>query len=308
MEPVQSFRGAMDTAISLTAFRELWIHTGTACNLSCPFCHEGSRPSDTRLEAVTLAEVAPLLDEAAALGVEQFAFTGGEPLILKEIHAILLHALRLRPVLVLTNGTAPFIRRAHQLASLRAAPHALRFRVSIDYADEARHDAGRGLKNFRKAIDGLRLLHEAGFDCGITRQQEPGEDTRAVHSRFRNLLRRNRLPEDLPIVALPELGLPVVGLPVVDGIALPVAESPPSAPSIAPGCTRSRMLLRRGGTLRIAPCPLVDDMPSLELGTSLAASLHQPARLNHARCRLCLANGVDYAGPDLEAGKWEPRD
>ncbi len=127
--------------------------------------------------SLTLAELAPLLDEAAALGVEQFAFTGGEPLILRDIHAILLHALQLRPVLVLTNGTAPFIRRAHHLASLRAAPHALRFRVSIDYADEARHDAGRGLKNFRKAIDGLRLLHDAGFDCGITRQQEPGEDS-----------------------------------------------------------------------------------------------------------------------------------
>ena len=117
----------MESSISLTAFRELWIHTGTACNLSCPFCHEGSRPADTRLGSLTLTELAPLLDEAAALGVERFAFTGGEPLILRDIHAILLHALRLRPVLVLTNGTAPFIRRAHHLASLRAAPHALTF-------------------------------------------------------------------------------------------------------------------------------------------------------------------------------------
>ena len=145
------------------------------------------------------------------MGVERFAFTGGEPLILRDIHAILLHALRLRPALVLTNGTAPFIRRAHHLASLRAAPHALSFRVSIDYPDEARHDAGRGLKNFRKALDGLRLLHEAGFATGITRMQEPGEDRRSVENRFRNLFRRQRLPEDLPIVALPELGPPQAG-------------------------------------------------------------------------------------------------
>ena len=26
------------------ALRELWFHTGTACNLSCPFCLEGSKP------------------------------------------------------------------------------------------------------------------------------------------------------------------------------------------------------------------------------------------------------------------------
>jgi uncharacterized Fe-S cluster-containing radical SAM superfamily protein len=282
----------MDNAVRLTAFRELWIHTGTACNLSCPFCHEGSRPGDTRLESLTLAELAPLLDEAAALGVGRFAFTGGEPLILREIHAILLHALRLRPGLVLTNGTAPFIRRAHQLASLRAAPHALAFRVSIDYPDEARHDAGRGLKNFRKAMEGLRLLHAAGFAIGITRQQDPGEDARAVDGRFRNLLRRQRLPEDLPIVPLPELGLPQV-----DGIPSPVAASPTATSSVAPSCTRSRMLLRRNGVLRVAPCPLIDDTPALELGTSLGASLHQPARLTHARCQLCLTQGVDYAGP-----------
>jgi uncharacterized Fe-S cluster-containing radical SAM superfamily protein len=284
----------METSVTLSAFRELWIHTGTACNLSCPFCHEGSSPGDARLEAMTLAEVAPVLDEAAALGVEQFAFTGGEPLILRDIHAILLYALRLRPVLVLTNGTAPFIRRAHHLASLRAAPHALRFRVSIDYADEARHDAGRGLKNFRKALEGLRLLHEAGFAIGITRMQETGEDRRAVENRFRNLLRRQRLPEDLPIVALPELGLPQTAYALVSPIAAQLSAALP-----APGCSRSRMLLRRNGRLRIAPCALVDDQPALEFDTGLAQALRLPARLAHSRCTQCLTQGVDYAGTAL---------
>jgi uncharacterized Fe-S cluster-containing radical SAM superfamily protein len=271
--------------------RELWIHTGTACNLSCPFCHEGSRPGDTRIEAVTLADIAPQLELAATLGVGRFAFTGGEPLILKDIHAILLHALKLRPTLVLTNGTAPFIRRAHHLASLRAAPHVLEFRVSIDYPDEARHDAGRGLQNFRKALDGLRLLHAAGFPTGLTRMREPGEDQRAVENRFRNLLRKQRLPEDLPIVALPELGLPQA-----HGSQVPAIATPPSPAVPAPGCSRSRMLLRRNGRLRVAPCALVDDTPALEFDVGLPESLRLPARLTHARCAQCLTLGVDYAG------------
>lgn len=282
----------MESIISLTAFRELWIHTGTACNLSCPFCHEGSSPADTRLGSLTLTELAPLLDEAAALGVEQFAFTGGEPLILRDIHAILLHALRLRPVLVLTNGTAPFIRRAHHLASLRTAPHALRFRVSIDYADEERHDAGRGLKNFRKAIDGLRLLHDAGFECAITRQAEVGEDFRTINNRFRNLLRRNRLPEDLPIVALPELG------PLQGGIFPTPALASGAVP--ATSCSRGRMVFRRDGALRLAPCPLVDDDVSMDMPLALAAALEQPVAARHRRCRVCLTQGVNYIG-DLPA-------
>jgi pyruvate-formate lyase-activating enzyme len=281
--------------IALTRLRELWLHTGTACNLSCPFCHEGSKPGDQRLQGFTLAEIAPVLSEAVALGVERFAFTGGEPLILRDIHAILTHALQLRPVLVLTNGTAPFIRRAHQLATLRSQPHALTFRVSIDYPDEAQHDAGRGLKNFRKTLEGLRLLHAAGFAVGITRQMQAGEDAAAVLKRFRNLLRKQRLPEDLPVVALPELGALGVA-------AMPAGESPggSSAASMGftaePACARSRMLMRRDGALHIAPCPLVDDDPGFDLPPTLEMACAATIVTRHARCSVCRGVGVNYIG------------
>jgi pyruvate-formate lyase-activating enzyme len=281
-------------SIAILRFAELWVHTGTACNLSCPFCHEGSKPGDRRLEAPTLAELAPLLDEAAAAGVERFAFTGGEPLILKGVERVLAHALQLRPTLVLTNGTAPFIRRSHQLAALRAAPHPLSFRVSVDYPDEARHDAGRGLKNFRKALEGLRLLHEAGFAVGITRQVTPGEDAQAVAGAFRTLLRRQRLPEDLPVVALPELGaLGVEPAAIASGAA--EAANPRAAPgSLA--CARSRLLLRRGGQLRFHACPLTDDAPRFDTGATLAEALAAQVVADHPRCTLCHGSGVDYAG------------
>jgi uncharacterized Fe-S cluster-containing radical SAM superfamily protein len=277
-------------AIAMVRFRELWVHTGTACNLSCPFCHEGSKPGDTRLEAPTPAEIAPLLIEAAAHGVQRFAFTGGEPLILKGIREILLQALSLRPVLVLTNGTAPFIRRSHQLAELAAAPHALSFRVSIDYPDEARHDAGRGLKNFRKALEGLRLLHAAGFAVGITRMFSPGEDAIAVDKAFRQLLRRQSLPQELPIVALPELGLPDAAADSSPTIPLPMPRDP------TPACATSRMLLRRNGALRLQACPLTDDIARFEVGATLPAALAAGVVPDHARCSRCADPGVDYAG------------
>jgi uncharacterized Fe-S cluster-containing radical SAM superfamily protein len=286
--------------IALTRLRELWLHTGTACNLSCPFCHEGSKPGDQRLEGFTLEEIAPLLLQAVSLGVERFAFTGGEPLILRDIHAILNHALQLRPVLVLTNGTAPFIRRAHQLATLRAQPHALTFRVSIDHPDEARHDEGRGLKNFRKALEGLRLLHAAGFAVGITRQQLAGEDARAVENRFRNVLRKQRLPEDLPLFALPELG-------ALGGFGITASEHTPRAGSavtpfaVAPACSRSRMLIRREGTLRLAPCPLVDNDPGFDAPPDLEAAFNAPISTVHGRCTLCRDLGVNYIGVDVGA-------
>ncbi len=286
--------------IALTRLRELWLHTGTACNLSCPFCHEGSQPGDQRLQGFTLAEIAPVMEQAIQLGVERFAFTGGEPLILRDIHAILTYALQRRPVLVLTNGTAPFIRRAHQLATLRTQPHALSFRVSIDYPDESQHDAGRGLKNFRKALEGLRLLHAAGFAVGITRQQREDEDSRSVENRFRNLLRKQRLPEDLPIETLPGLG--ALGSP---GIAagMPAGESPAAPPfALETACSRSRMLIRRDGALRLTPCPLVDDQPAHDAPPDLDLALANPISPTHPRCSLCRSPGVNYIGADLPVG------
>lgn len=280
--------------IRLTRLRELWVHTGTSCNLSCPFCHEGSKPGDARIAAPTLAQLAPVLDEAAALGVERFAFTGGEPLILKGILEILLHALGLRPALVLTNGTAPFIRRAHQLALLREAPHPLSFRVSIDYPDEGRHDAARGLKNFRKALEGLRQLHAAGFAVGITRQVVAGEDAAQVEAQFRQLLRRQRLPEDLPVVALPDLG----ALGAVE-TAPPPAFAAAAAPALQPLCATSRMVLAGSAGLRFHACPLTDDAPRFDTGDNLQQALLASVTPDHPRCTRCLTQGVPYGGGAL---------
>lgn len=274
--------------IRLEKLRELWIHTGTACNLSCPFCHEGSKPGDDRLQAPSLDEIVPLLRQAAALGVEWFGFTGGEPLILKGIGDILLKALELAPVRVLTNGTAPFIRRAHQLAQLRDARHPLSFRVSIDSPDESVHDAGRGLKNFRKALEGLRLLHEAGFATGILSQPHATAERSALEARFRALLRKHRLPQDLPIDWLPELGALQAAPPAQD-LPVPVARH-------SPGCATGRMLLRRGGALALTACPMVDDDPGFDLPAELPAAMAVAIEPRHRRCAACLAGEVRYGG------------
>lgn len=275
--------------LRVDALRELWIHAGTSCNLSCPFCHEGAKPGDTRLEAITLAEAAPLIDQAVALGAHRIAFTGGEPLILRGIDALLGYALERLPVLVLTNGTAPFIRRSHQLAALRARPHPAIFRVSLDYADEARHDAGRGLRNFRKAIEGIRLLLAAGFAVQVARQSDAGEDSAAVDAAFRALLKRQRLPADLPLQVLPPLG----------ALGEAPALRPATATPAPPACTRSRMLVKRAGALQLAPCPLVDDRPDLDLAPDLEAAIRAPISPVHARCTQCLNAGVNYVGAAL---------
>ena len=82
-------RGDPRGYIQPSSLKELWFHTGTICNLSCPFCLEGSKPGDNRLNQPTLDDVKPFIDEAIGLGVEQFSFTGGEPFVNKDFIAIL---------------------------------------------------------------------------------------------------------------------------------------------------------------------------------------------------------------------------
>lgn len=280
----------MSSMVALSRLTELWIHTGTACNLQCPFCLEGSSPGDTRLDRVRLAELKPFLDEAVALGVQRFCFTGGEPLIVKDIVKILEYALSLKPCLVLSNGTAPLLKRAHQLQLLSAQSQPLSFRISIDYPDARRHDEARGWGNFERAIEGLQVLHAQGFEIGITRQREAHEDS-ATDTAWRELLRKARLPATTPIIALPDFGR----LGTEPHLGTPLETTDPASLM----CSHSRMLVKRAGQLRVYACPFTDDDTRFELGSDLGSAAQASICLQHQRCAQCCRTGASLS-PDWQ--------
>jgi molybdenum cofactor biosynthesis enzyme MoaA len=244
---------------------------------------------------MTLADVRPFIDEARALGVRQFSFTGGEPLIVKDIVRILASALAVAPCLVLTNGTAPLIRRVHQLDLLRSQPHPLALRVSLDHPDADRHDAGRGWGNFRRALEGLSLLHQRGFQVSITRQITTGEDPPAVAAAFRAVLARHGLPQDLKIVALPDYGLPgrLREQSPVPRDDLAKRLSCTTRPALM--CSTTKMVVKRNGAMRVYACPLVDDDEYFDQGATLAEALQRETFLRHSRCHVCVRTGASMS-------------
>lgn len=270
--------------IPMQRFDELWIHTGTACNLECPFCLEGSRPGDTRLERIKLNEVKPYLDEAAQLGVQRFCFTGGEPLIVKDIVKILEYALNLKPCMVITNGTAPLLKRLHQLQLLKQQQHPLSFCISLDHPDQALHDKDRGWGNFQRAVEGLQLLHAQGFAINIIRQIHKDEDTNVINEGYRTLLRKAHLPEDTIIHALPDFGKPHIAS---ESEALLV-----NMDASHPKCTNSRMMLKRNGVITVSACPFTDDDASFDMGSSLSTAIDAPVVPSHHRCQQCKAHQI----------------
>lgn len=273
------------------ALRELWFHTGTACNLSCPFCLEGSHPGDNRLGRIRLAEVRPLIDEAMTLGVEQFSFTGGEPFIVKDFVNILRYAASRRPCLVLTNGTEPVVKRLHQIATLADTENPISFRISIDYADRQRHEAGRGEGSFALAWESMRALHGLGFKVSLARQMDAGEDSDAVEAAFRRLFVDNGLPEDTTIVAFPDFLTPGSNpkVPFVTESCMTTYQTEATRRDFM--CAFSKMVVKRNGRMRVYACTLVDDDASYDLGGTLTEAMSKRIMLHHHRCYSCFAFG-----------------
>ncbi len=278
--------------IETEQLRELWFHTGTACNLACPFCLEGSKPGDDRLQLMTLADVKPFIDEAVGLGVEGFSFTGGEPFVARDMHTILAYASRYRPCLVLTNGTAPLRQRLDQIAALAASENPIRFRVSIDYPDPQRHDAGRGEGTFEESLATMQALYALGFQLSLARQWEPDEDTAAIEQAFREHLRRYGLPEDLPLVSFPDFFPPAsrVQTPEITENCMTTHHTSTSRADFM--CAFSRMVVKINGRTRVYACTLVDDDPDYDLGPTLAESLKPKVMLGHHRCYSCFQYGA----------------
>ena len=271
---------------------ELWFHIGTACNLACPFCLEGSKPGDTRLGRVSFADVKPFIDEAVALGVRQFSFTGGEPFIIKDLIRILDYALGFNPCLVLTNGTDALIKRMGQLEALREKPHALSLRVSIDHPDAARHDAGRGADMFATSFQALQMLHARGFRFSIARQMEKTEDRASVDTAFRRLFRDFGLPEDLHIVAFPDFATPgsILQVPVVTEGCMTRYQTESSRREFM--CAYSKMVIKLGGRMRVYACTLRRRRPRVRSGREPARSARDRVMMRHHRCYSCFAYGA----------------
>lgn len=272
--------------------RELWFHTGSACNLSCSFCLEGSQPGDKRIEPLTFEDAKPFIDEAIELNVEKFSFTGGEPFVIRDIIKILGYALEHRSCLVLTNGTNPLIKRMPDIFKLQDKPHSLSFRISLDYPDSQKHDAGRGEGNFEKALQTLAQLNRSGFRVSVARREISGKKQEVVNQAYRSFFASVGLPLNIPITVFPEYFLPCfhTKVPQITETCMTTYKDQKSRSEFM--CNYSKMVLKQSGKMAVYACTLVDDEPDFNLGTSLSGAMKLRVMLKHHRCFTCFSHGA----------------
>ena len=272
--------------------RELWFHTGTVCNLNCPFCLEGSGPNSMRLDAITFNDIKPYISEAIELGVEKFSFTGGEPFVNPSIIEILNYVLEYKPSLVLTNATEPLRNKFEDIKKLVSLPNPLDFRVSLDYPDPEKHDKNRGVGHFKMALETMKMLSDHGFKVSVARQAGKDENSTEIEDKYRSLFVEEKLPVDIKIISFPDLLPP---------------DSHPSVPQITENCmitykseeerevfmcNFSKMIIKVAGKTGVYACTLVDDDVGYNLGHTLKEAMKARVMLRHHRCFACFSSGT----------------
>ncbi len=275
---------------------ELWFHSGSNCNLHCSFCYEGSGPGDKRLQALSLEDVLPFLEEARALGVKRFGFTGGEPFVNKNIIDILDAALDIAPCLVLTNGTEPLHKALPRLAPFQQSVHPLSFRVSLDSPNPETHDAHRGEGAFFKALKGLALLNKLGFPVSVAHMQSAADEALAVRKAYLSHFASYAIPEDVPFVSFPNLLQPCAtpDVPHISEHCMVQYKSQMEREKFM--CNYSKMVVKKGDAMSVYACTLVDDDRAYDLGSTLTEAMKYRVMLRHHRCYSCFVSGTSCSG------------
>jgi MoaA/NifB/PqqE/SkfB family radical SAM enzyme len=142
----------------------LWFYTNYHCNLACSYCLTASAP-DVPRRLLSPDRILRIAGDAPALGFEAFGITGGEPLVVRGVPELVERLAEIAPVILLTNGTLFTPRMLRRVAPF--AGRAVAVQISLDSADGAVNDAGRGPGNHAKVVEAVPRLVAMGIRVRI---------------------------------------------------------------------------------------------------------------------------------------------
>jgi MoaA/NifB/PqqE/SkfB family radical SAM enzyme len=151
------------------------------CQAACDHCYAHA-PEKAGRDEMTTEECLSVIDQFKGLAALQVLFTGGEPLLRKDIFDVVAHAHEIGLLTrINTNGyllTREYVTRLKQAGLNQCV-------VSVDYSDGGAHDRARKLPgSYERVMQGLGYLRECGIDrkiisCG-SRGKIPGELERII--------------------------------------------------------------------------------------------------------------------------------
>ncbi|HEX5279785.1 MAG TPA: radical SAM protein [Micropepsaceae bacterium] len=297
VDPDWTASGEARARVAPAGLKTLWFNTGTLCNIACRGCYIESTPRNDRLAYLSYEEARTFMAEAARdhPALRDIGFTGGEPFMNPDIIAMLMDSLGAGyRTLVLTNAMKPMRRHEPALLELKHRySHQLSVRVSLDHFTEAKHEAIRGRRSWRPALEGLRWLSRNGFDLAVASRMLWPEDEAAMRSGFGALFAENAIAIEAwdphRLVLFPEMD-DSAAVPEVTERCWAILNKNPDQMM----CAHSRMVIKRAGAAApaVVSCTLHPYDDRFEMGVSLADA-NRPVSLNHPRCaKFCVLGGA----------------
>jgi MoaA/NifB/PqqE/SkfB family radical SAM enzyme len=148
------------------------------CNARCGFCDYWKTDASARRD-----ELSSYADAARFFNPMLFTFTGGEPLLRRDLEDLVaagVEATRLKYIILLTHGGMLSVERARSLWEAGVN----QFNISLDYLDE-RHDRARGIPGLSaRILATVEQMRTSGIDS----------------IRFNTVIKRDNLDSIMPIV------------------------------------------------------------------------------------------------------------
>jgi len=123
------------------------------CNATCSFCDIWEKPSPY----IKIEDVEKNLIDLKKLGVKIIDFTGGEPLLHREIDQILKLAKNKGFITTLTTNGLLYPKWASRINGLVDMLH-----FSLDSPNQQKHDASRGVASFENLLKSIKIAKENG--------------------------------------------------------------------------------------------------------------------------------------------------
>ena len=135
------------------------------CQCNCIHCSAADHIKP-ELEELSTDEAKRLIDECLKMGVSVIAFTGGEPLLRKDIYELVAHVDHRKAMpIMFTSGQ--FLNEENATKLANAGLYSLF--VSLDSTNPAEHDEWRGMPGlFDQAMNGLKLMKENGVMINLS--------------------------------------------------------------------------------------------------------------------------------------------
>ena len=268
----------------------LWLQlAGTLCNIACRHCFITCGPKEDRVPMMTRARLEELLLEARELGVKEFYFTGGEPMLHPEFFAVVERTLKEGPTHVLTNGMLIDESAAQRLRDLcDGSRYSLDVRVSLDGMTAEENDPVRGRGTFAAITQGIRHLAAVGLSPVLTVVEHADalrlSEARSEFLRFaRSLGLAQPRVKFLPLLRIGRETRRTHGYGTGDVVHEPL---PPEVIRTLQ-CNSSRLATQA----HVLVCPLLLDAPDAQLGRTLTESL-RPISLRWSACHTCVEEGL----------------